>query len=141
MDRLKKVITVVVMTAIITLCSIQDNAQAAVYTYTNNLDNCLTQYHITTQDEFDKKPTTDDKLTVRDVLSYSGDQAIQNGYYSRYNWDLGIKNNFWHKGGSSPFATTEHITVRAYRNNSPQKTCHVFSVKKEGNTTYLTTCL
>jgi len=142
MDRLKKVITVVVMTAIITLCSIQGSAQAAVFTCTMSLDDCLQNYHNTTPDDFNITAITDDKPTVRDVLNNSDDEGIRNGYNSLSSWDLGIDKRFWHKGGSTSLDLShEHLTVRAYKEDITQKTCHVYSFMPTIGGRYKTTCV
>ncbi|MGA4583964.1 hypothetical protein ACK6TD_19500 [Enterobacter hormaechei] len=81
----------------------------------------------------------DSKTKVREALNNPNDTRIVNGVQNQYGWDLCIKPDLWHLGGSGP-KYQNHITAYVYKDDVYKTTCHIFSHRKELYGPYVTSC-
>ena len=77
-----------------------------------------------------RRASTDrEKVTVAQTIANSNDASIRNGYNGVGNTEL-LVTRFWHLGGTMQFDKTwQHITIKIYKNDTYEKTCHAYSFK------------
>ena len=89
--------------------------------------------------QLDKESYDRLKTTVREALNNSNDQRIVNSVSNQNGWDLCLKPNLWHPGGSGP-EFQNHITAYVYKDDEYKTTCHIFSHRQALYGRYVTTC-
>lgn len=89
--------------------------------------------------QLDKESHDDLKTKVREALKNPSDTRIVNSVQNLNEWNLCIKPDLWHLGGSGP-KYQNHITAYVYKDNVYKTTCHIFSHRKGLDGPYVTTC-
>jgi hypothetical protein len=121
---------------------------AVVYTCTKHGDDCDHSFQASTAQELGRTPPNargeecegDPAVTVQAALANSKHSSVVNGTTGAEHTDLGI-DKFWHRGGQLGLLDnmTCHVTVRVYKNDEWQKTCHVYALEDKAK--YVTNCV